>query len=349
MDVRDCQRRFARDREYAAPKPLEWRLEFELEVCGLNASASGLAHIPLIPCRKEASLTVTVVICTRNRPKVLRECLRGVARLDPKPDQVLVVDNTDGDKETEDVSREFGARYIFEPIEGLSRTRNRGLAESDTDIVAFLDDDAVPALDWLSILMEPFADEKTAASTGRVVTPGSNGAGRLETPRTLSNQDPRWFEIATFGGMGLGSNMALRKSACASTIFDVRLGRGAPFQIGEESYAFARLLSEGYRASYLPSAVVFHPPLSRDTIENEAQNSITYCLLLFAEFPDQRMNLLRFLLRRIRRKPLDWPRDPQEPGEIVTSGWRTLVKASVKGLWLFLRTPREKANGGHGN
>ncbi len=309
----------------------------------MNAPESGLAQITLIPGCKEATLTVTVVICTRNRPGYLKECLRGVARLDPRPDQVLVVDNTQGDKEAEDVTREFRARYTFEPIQGLSRTRNRGLAESDTDIVAFLDDDAVPAPDWLGILMEPFADDKTAASTGRVVTPTSNGASQLECPRILSNQDPHWFEIATFGGMGLGSNMALRKSACiAPTMFDVRLGRGAPFQIGEESYALARLLSDGYKAAYLPSAVVLHPPLSRDKIENEAQNSITYWLLLFAEFPDQRINLLRFILRRIRRKPLDWPRNPQGPGEIVTSGWRTLAKASVKGLWLFLRTSKER-------
>ncbi len=331
------------NQESAARKPSKGAWNSEPEVCGLNAPASGLAHISLIPRCKEATLTVTVVICTRHRPKVLRECLRGVARLDIRPDQVLVVDNTHGDKETADVSREFDAQYVSEPIEGLSRARNRGLAESDTDIVAFLDDDAVPAPDWLGILMEPFADEKTAASTGRVVTPSCNGTDRLEIPRILSNQDPHWFEIATFGGMGLGSNMALRKSACTTpTLFDVRLGRGAPFQIGEESYAFARLLSDGYKAVYLPSAVVFHPPLSRDTVENEAQNSITYWLLLFTEFPDQRMNLLRFIFHRIQGKPLDWPRDSQEPGEIVTSGWRILFKASVKGLWLFLRTPKPK-------
>jgi glycosyltransferase involved in cell wall biosynthesis len=315
-------------------------LEFEVEGCRLNSSASGLAKIAQTYCGKESTLTVAVVICTRNRPQVLRECLCGVARLDLRPDEILVVDNTSGNKETEDVSREFGARYIFEPIEGLSRTRNRGLAECETDIVAFLDDDAVPAHDWLSILLEPFADERTGASTGRVVTPTTVNVGKLEVPRILSNQDPHWFEIAAFGGMGLGSNMALRKSACVSpAMFDVRLGRGAPFQIGEESYAFARLLSDGYKGAYLPSAVVFHPPLSRDTIENEAQNSITYWLLLFTEFPDQRINLLRFIFRRIRRKPLEWPREPQEAGEIVTSGWRTLIKASVKGLWLFLRTP----------
>ena len=306
------------------------------------ASASGLAHFTLTSHCEEETLSVSVVICTKNRPASLRECLAAVARLDPMPDQVLVVDNTQGNHETEEVTREFGARYIIEPMAGLSRARNRGLAECGSEIVAFLDDDAIPAPDWLGILMEPFADEKTGASTGKVVTPESNSKGlRDETPRSLSNQAPRWFEIATFGGMGLGSNIALRKQACTGPrLFDERLGRGAPFQIGEETYALARLLSDGYSVVYLPSARVFHPPLSRDTIENEARNSITYWLLLFSEFPAQRMNLVRFLLRRLRRKPLDWSRDPQEPGEIVTSGWRVLFKASLKGLWLFLRTPR---------
>ena len=292
---------------------------------------------------RDHGLTVTVVICTRNRPALLRKCLDAVALLNPAPNGVLVVDNTQGNKETEEVTREFGAGYTIEPVPGLSRARNRGLAECDTDIVAYLDDDAIPASDWLGILMEPFADDKTAASTGKVITPISNGCNKTESPRLLSNNDPRWFEISTFGGMGLGSNMALRKSACvAPSMFDERLGRGAPFQIGEESYAFARLISGGYSAAYLPSALVFHPVMSRDTVEHEAQNSITYWLLLFNEFPEQRMNLLRFILRRLRHQPLEWPRDPQEPGEIVTSGWRVLVKASVKGLWLFLRTPKGK-------
>jgi O-antigen biosynthesis protein len=308
----------------------------------LIASASGPAHITITPGCKDATLTVTVVICTKNRPANLRECLYAVARLDPLPDQVLVVDNTAGDDETARVSREFGVRYVREPLPGLSRARNRGLAECDTEIVAFLDDDAVPAADWLGILMAPFGEATTGASTGKVVTPETNHKSLPpENPRTLSNQQTRWFEIATFGGMGLGSNIAIRKQAwTGAKLFDERLGRGAPFQIGEETYALARLLAGGSRVFYLPSARVYHPPLTRDTIENEARNSIAYWLLLFSEFPAQRMNLVRFLLRRLRRKPLDWSRDPQEPGEIVTSGWRVLIKAGLQGLWLFLRTPR---------
>ena len=51
---------------------------------------------------------------------------------------------------------------------------------------------------------------------------------------------------------------------------------------------------------------------------------------------------MRFILRRLRKKPLDWPREPQEAGEIVSSGWRVLLKAGIKGLWLFFRTPKDR-------
>ncbi len=306
----------------------------------MKATLSELARSP-ISHGEEAVLTVTIVICTRNRPDLLRECLQAVSHLNPKPDEVLVVDNTPGNKATEGAAVEFGARYTIEPVAGLSRARNHGMAESNTDIVAFLDDDAIPELNWLGVLMAPFADDRLAASTGRVVTPDSDH--QLRTSRTLSKRDPHWFEISTFGGMGLGSNIAFRKSACPQPMFDVRLGRGAPFEIGEESYALARLLTNDYKAIYQPTAVVFHPPLSRDSIEHEARNSITYWLLLFKEFPEQRMSLIKFIIRRLRRKPLNWDRDPQEPGEIVTSRRRVLLKAGFQALWLFWRTPKPKA------
>ena len=195
-----------------------------------------------------------------------------------------------------------------------------------------------------AFLLAPFADAQTGATTGRVITPDSQDSEALEqSPRALSNQDSRWFEIATFGGLGLGSNMAFRRCALPiQRFFDERLGRGAPFEIGEESYAFAWLLEHGYRVVYLPSAVVYHPPLSRASIQREARNSFAYWLLIFTEFPGQRLNILHFLIRRLRGKCLDWPRNPQEPGEIVSSSWRVLLPAAIKGLWLFIRSPKHR-------
>jgi glycosyltransferase involved in cell wall biosynthesis len=252
---------------------------------------------------------------------------------------VLVVDNTGGDKDTEFAAKEFGARYVIESTLGLSRARNRGIAECAAEIVAFLDDDAEPQPDWLAFLLEPFKDLRVAAVTGETVPPGFDRGSYTPAPiRVLSDQVPQWFEIATFGGLGLGTNMALRRAACAGwKVFDERLGRGAPFRIAEESHAFASLLSRGHWAVHQPSAVVVHPskPIS---IEQEAACSIAYWLLLFFEFPTHRMDLLRFLTRRLRQKPLTWPRNPQAPGEIITSGWRVRVKASLAGMRLYLRS-----------
>ena len=304
----------------------------------MNSPASRSAESPLLPSSKELNRTVTVVICTSHRSLLLRKCLEAVAQLNPAASEVLVVDNTGGDRETELAAKEFGARYSIASIPGLSRARNRGLSESNTEIVAFLDDDAEPDKCWLAFLLEPFHDVDVAVVTGETIPPGADVSAKPEPARFLSNKDPQWFEIATFGGLGLGTNMALRKAACTGwNVFDERLGRGAPFRIAEESHAFASLLARGYRAVHNPAAIVVHPskPIS---IEQEAACSIAYWLLLFFEFPSHRMDLLRFLFRRLRQKPLTWPRNPQDPGEIITSGWRIRVRASLAGTLLYLRS-----------
>lgn len=158
-------------------------------------------------------------------------------------------------------------------------------------------------------------------------------------PRSLSNRDPYWFETATFGGLGIGANMAVRRSLAGTDLFDQRLGRGTLLRIGEESRAFASLIDRGYSIVHVPCAIVVHSSVARD-VSLEASSSAAYWLLLFSDSPGHRRDLISFLSRRIRRVPLTWERNPRGAGEIITSGWRSLVKAGVKGLFLFLRTPR---------
>jgi glycosyltransferase involved in cell wall biosynthesis len=272
--------------------------------------------------------------------------LKGVSKLDHPPEEVIVVDNTEGDKETEAVAEEFGARYLVEAKPGLSRARNRGLAESRSEVVAYLDDDAIPDFHWLGCLLEPFNDPDVALVTGRIVRSDAQPVNGAKQPaRALSNKDPEWFEIATFGGLGLGSNMAFRRNVGdRGAIFDERLGRGAPFEIAEENYAFALVLSRGDKAVFLPDAIVFHPPGKPADIKQEARNLIAFSILLLAEFPDRRRDLIKFLYRRIRRRPLTWPRDSPDPGEIITSGWSVLFSASFSAAVLFLKTRKPRGN-----
>ena len=130
--------------------------------------------------------------------------------------------------------------------------------------------------------------------------------------------------------------------ATRGVIFDERLGEGAPFEIAEENYAFALVLSRGDTAVYLPDAIVFHPPGKPADIKQEARNLIAFSILLLAEFPDRRRDLIRFLYRRIRRRPLTWPRDSPDPGEIITSGWSVLFSASFSAAVLFLKTKKPR-------
>ena len=53
---------------------------------------------------RERAYSVCVVICTRNRPALLQRCLAAVVSLDLAPDQVLVVDNSEGNNDTRKVA-----------------------------------------------------------------------------------------------------------------------------------------------------------------------------------------------------------------------------------------------------
>jgi len=309
----------------------------------LNSQARSFAvdsHEP--PGNPSPVLAISLVICTRYRPAELRECLQAVSRLTPQPDEVIIIDNTSGDAETENAAVQFKARYCVEPTPGLSRARNRGLREAHSSIVAFIDDDALPCGDWISRIRAPFADERVASVTGDTLPDASLVSAVLNAPqRTLSNANPLWFEIANFGGLGFGTNMSFRKKYCTDAeFFDPRLGRGAPIWIAEESHAFTRLLARGHLAVHVPAAVVFHPDKKR-VVEKEATASFAYWLLLLCEFPSHRRDLVRFLGRRLLRRPLTWPRDPGGPGEFINSGLGVKLRSMFAGLRLYLRARRQ--------
>ncbi len=318
----------------------------DCSICSSIGSAS-LAPDPeskVMALAERQGLTVSVVICTRFRPTTLRDCLRGIAALRRAPDELIIVDNSSGDAETEALARQFSAEYLIEPALGLSRARNLGLSASKSDIVAYLDDDAIPEERWLERVLEPFSDPRVAVVTGEAVAldAADKNTGSLQA-RFLDKNSTQWFEIAAFGGLGIGTNMALRKSACKiPDMFDARLGRGAPFHGMEEHHAFAQLLSEDYCAVHIPAAIVYHSSQNPMDVKREARNTFAYAMLLFSEFPEHRFELLRFLFRRVWRRPLTWMRDAPDPGEVISSNWRVLLKASFSGALLYFRTRRTK-------
>lgn len=287
--------------------------------------------------------TASVVICTRHRPAMLQHCLEHLSESTHVPDEILVVDNSSGDEQTQRLAEAFGARYIVEGTSGLSAARNRSLLESRCDVVAFLDDDSIPESTWLERLLIPFMDDRVAAVAGEIIgfAPGdSYTSGRpmgLVATRYVTRNTPRWFEMASFGGIGTGCNMAFRKRAChRDEFFDQRLGRGAPFRIAEENCAFATVLAEGYAAVVLPDVRVYHPEKEMD-VALEATSRVAYWMLLFFKFPENRLDLVRFLIRRVFSRRLPWRLGSQNANSIVSSSWKLKARAIWAGARLYYR------------
>jgi len=163
---------------------------------------------------------------------------------------------------------------VCEPVPGLAIAHNRGLAAVRGQVVAFTDDDVVADPRWLTELTAPFAaDPGLGCATGlilpaRLRTPAQvlleshGGFAKGFTPRTYDPAHPPADEPLfpfTAGRFGSGANMAFRTAVLRSVGgFDPATGAGTRARGGDDLYGFVRVLAEGRRLRYTPSALVWH-------------------------------------------------------------------------------------------
>jgi glycosyltransferase involved in cell wall biosynthesis len=120
---------------------------------------------------------ITVCICTHDRPGYVRDCLEGLRRQTVGDEQfdILVVDSTStGEVPTELarlVSDLRNARLLRVGEPGVSMARNAGAWEADGDYIAYIDDDAIPAPDWIERILEAIGetDPPPALIGGRIL------------------------------------------------------------------------------------------------------------------------------------------------------------------------------------
>ncbi|MFH1225487.1 MAG: glycosyltransferase family A protein [Candidatus Diapherotrites archaeon] len=106
---------------------------------------------------------VSIVVMTHNRCEVLERTLRAMLRQDyPAPYEIIVV-NDGGTDGTEQMLRSaFGkekrVRVLNQARSFPCRARNNGIKKARYGFVAIMDDDCIPARDWLKKLMRGFFD-----------------------------------------------------------------------------------------------------------------------------------------------------------------------------------------------
>jgi len=111
-----------------------------------------------------AKLSVSVVIFARDRADGVDRTLAALDQLRYDRFEVIVVHGP----AREAVAPRAGVRaFVVDPA-NVAAARNIGLAQARGDVVAFLDDDAIPEPDWLERLLQPYARPEIAAVGGAV-------------------------------------------------------------------------------------------------------------------------------------------------------------------------------------
>jgi glycosyltransferase involved in cell wall biosynthesis len=214
---------------------------------------------------------LSIVVCTFHRNDLLRELLRSVAaqeRPEGVATEVVVADNSNDGLAREVVAQEAVAsaipmRWIEAHPPNISIARNAGVAASDSEFVAFIDDDQRLEPGWLKAVSIALQEKNFDAWLGRVIADferpeRATPAARMVFSRELDR--PAGVELFAFGpkkihGIGLATNNAIFRRATTLTEpepFDPALGVSG----GEDYDLFCRLQRRGRRFAWLPQAAV---------------------------------------------------------------------------------------------
>jgi glycosyltransferase involved in cell wall biosynthesis len=118
------------------------------------------------PARRHTPITISVVIPVYNDAEFLRTCLRALSQQRRQADEIIVVDNASTDASAE-VARTAGVRLVTEPVRGIWPAAAAGYDAAGGDVIARLDADSVPPVDWLERIESRFtAHPGTAVYTG---------------------------------------------------------------------------------------------------------------------------------------------------------------------------------------
>jgi glycosyltransferase involved in cell wall biosynthesis len=107
-------------------------------------------------------MDLTVCICTRDRPIYVRDCLEGLRRQTVPRERfaILLVDSASSAcvaGELADIAAEYGARLLRMEQPGVSIARNAGAWAARTPFIAYIDDDAIPAANWVQAILDSIA------------------------------------------------------------------------------------------------------------------------------------------------------------------------------------------------
>lgn len=263
---------------------------------------------------------ISVVIPHLNQPEMLRRCLASLQAGQRQADEIIVVDNGSTTLPTAICAAYPGVQLLQEPTPGPGPARNRGVAASTADVLAFIDADCIAAPDWLATAEIAMTDPAATILGGDVRIDCANPARltMLEAYESIyAYRMDRYIAREGFTGTG---NLVVRRVVLAD------VGPFAGIGVAEDRDWGQRASAKGYRIRFVADMLVYHP--ARDRIVDlfvkwDRQSAHDY-----VRARDRRRGMLRYGLKALVM-PVSFL---AELPEIMTSD--RLTNARARGLAL---------------
>jgi glycosyltransferase involved in cell wall biosynthesis len=200
---------------------------------------------------------VSIVIPTRDIDPMVSECVRRCSELNYSNFDIKLVPDSPADIELP----QRASRVIPSGPIGPAEKRNMGAADSDAEIIAFIDGDAYPDHDWLKNAVPYFDDEGVTAVGGPAVTPAGDSrrqqaSGMVYSAMMVSGSTTYRYRPHAYRVVNdyPTSNLLVRHSD-----FDSVGGFDEQFWPGEDTVLCLKLTRDlNKRIEYVPNVVVNH-------------------------------------------------------------------------------------------
>jgi len=204
----------------------------------------------------------SLLVCSRNRPKLLLEAIQSILKGDEIPAEVVIVDQSDAPHPvlaTVQPDASNVIRYFWSNTRGVSLARNVATGRASHPNLVFTDDDMLATPTWFGSLVRALLQGgPRAVITGRVL-PSEEENFRGQAPSTRTDEQTVIYKGRIGRDVLFTGNMAISHAALKSIGgFDTNLGPGTPFPAAEDNDLAFRLLEAGYRIVYDPGAVTYH-------------------------------------------------------------------------------------------
>jgi GT2 family glycosyltransferase len=211
------------------------------------------------------AVNITVAIPTLNRPAELTRCLEALFQGTVLPAEVLIVDQGEYHV-VEPVIKRVRSQYSIpishcsQPPQGLSAARNIASSQAKCPVIAFTDDDCVPASNWLAQIDQIMVAFPNIDGVTGSILPLEQESSGLFPVSIRTGQKSKTFQRRTLPWhVGSGGNFAIkRKWLHQIEGYDERLGVGSPGEAAEDTDLFYRLLRAGAVIRYEPDVVIYH-------------------------------------------------------------------------------------------